>query len=114
MVGEIGPGWSLAVGTPHIIQILSISEMHIASAIDASIDVCPFFCVSVVPNLLFDRTNSRLSAVLDFDFAHIGAPVSEYLFSFWDLDGLLSGSSDPIDPLRNYILEGFPFRGSYR
>lgn len=38
MVGEIGPGWSLAVGkyTLHIIQILSISKMHLASAIDAS------------------------------------------------------------------------------
>lgn len=63
-----------------------------------------------LPNLLFDRTNNRLSAVLDFDLAHIGAPLSEeYLFSFWDLDGRLSESSDPIDPLCNYILEVFPF-----
>ncbi|OOQ89873.1 phosphotransferase enzyme family protein [Penicillium brasilianum] len=61
-----------------------------------------------LPNLLFDRTSNRLTAVLDFDFAHIGAPISEYLFSFWDLGGLLPGSSDP-DPLRNYILKGFPF-----
>lgn len=30
-----------------------------------------------LPNLLFDRTTNRLSAVLDFDFAHIGAPISE-------------------------------------
>jgi hypothetical protein len=37
--------------TPHIIQILSISKMHIASAIDACIDVCPYFCVSVVTNV---------------------------------------------------------------
>lgn len=60
-------------------------------------------------NLLFNRRSNRLSAVLDFDFAHIGAPISEYLFSFWDLDGLLPGSSDPNDPLRNHILKGFPF-----
>ncbi|CAI7575606.1 unnamed protein product [Penicillium palitans] len=60
-------------------------------------------------NLLFNRGSNRLSAVLDFDFAHIGAPISEYLFSFWDLDGLLPGSSDPNDPLRNHILKGFPF-----
>lgn len=62
-----------------------------------------------LPNLLFDHTTNRLSAVLDFAFAHIGAPISEYLFSFWDLDGLLSGSSDLTDPLRNYILQGFSF-----
>lgn len=30
------------------------------------------------------------------------------MFSFWDLGGLLPGSSDPA-PLRNYILRGFPF-----
>lgn len=62
-----------------------------------------------LPNLLFCRANNSLSAVLDFDLAHIGAPISEYLFYFWDLDGLLPGSSDdPIDSPRNYILKGFP------
>ncbi|KAJ5915760.1 Aminoglycoside phosphotransferase [Penicillium verhagenii] len=61
-----------------------------------------------LPNLLIDCANGRVTAVLDFDFAHIGAPISEYLFSFWDLDGILPGSAEPLGPLRKYMLDGFP------
>ncbi|KAF7628199.1 hypothetical protein AFLA_003561 [Aspergillus flavus NRRL3357] len=31
--------------------------------------------------------------------------VSELLFSFWDLDGLLPGSAEPLGTLRKYMLE---------
>ncbi|KAK9386022.1 aminoglycoside phosphotransferase [Lipomyces mesembrius] len=64
-----------------------------------------------LPNLLFDTSTYRLTAVLDFDFTHIGAPISEWLFSFWDIDGLLPGSADPMGPLRNWLLNGFPQGG---
>ncbi|KAJ5746192.1 Aminoglycoside phosphotransferase [Penicillium odoratum] len=61
-----------------------------------------------LPNLLFDCANGRLTAVLDFGFAHIGAPISEYLFSFYDIDGLMPGIAQPLGPLRKYMLDGFP------
>lgn len=48
--------------------------------------------------------------MLDFDFSHVGAPVSEYPFSFWDLDGILPGSADPTGPMRKWLLNGFPER----
>ncbi|KAK9313394.1 hypothetical protein V1524DRAFT_417268 [Lipomyces starkeyi] len=63
------------------------------------------FCL---PNLLFDKSSFRLTAVLDFDFSHIGSPISEWLFSFWDLGGILPGSADPIGPIRSWLLNGFP------
>ncbi|KAJ5654148.1 Aminoglycoside phosphotransferase [Penicillium lividum] len=64
-----------------------------------------------LPNLLFDCANARVTAILDFDFAHIGAPISEYLFSFYDIDGLMPGSAQPLGPLRKYMLDGFPMQG---
>ncbi|KZF21221.1 hypothetical protein L228DRAFT_249007 [Xylona heveae TC161] len=60
------------------------------------------------PNLLFDPSTYRLTAVMDFDFAHIGSPISEWLFSFWDIPGLLPGSAEPLGRLRDWLLSGFP------
>ncbi|KAL1843347.1 hypothetical protein VTK73DRAFT_2868 [Phialemonium thermophilum] len=62
------------------------------------------------PNLLFDPATHRLAAVLDFDFSHVGAPVSEFLFSFWDVNGILPGSAEPQGPVRKWLLKGFPKR----
>ncbi|KAF7591143.1 hypothetical protein BBP40_001917 [Aspergillus hancockii] len=55
-----------------------------------------------LPNLLFDRANYRLTAVLDCDFARIRAPISEFLPSSWDLHGLLPGTAQPVGSLRQY------------
>ncbi|KAG5944994.1 hypothetical protein E4U53_006770 [Claviceps sorghi] len=59
-------------------------------------------------NLLFDPETYRLTAVLDFDFSHIGAPVSEYLFSFGDIYALLPSQSAPVGLTRKWLLGGFP------
>ncbi|KAK2616238.1 hypothetical protein QQS21_000873 [Conoideocrella luteorostrata] len=61
-----------------------------------------------LPNLLFDPTTHRLTAVLDFDFSHIGAPISEHLFSFLDLNALLSSEANPSGATRKWLLSGFP------
>ena len=49
-----------------------------------------------------------MTAVLDFDFSHIGAPVSEYLFSLLELKYLLPSAADPLDDMRSWLLQGFP------
>ncbi|KAK0391961.1 hypothetical protein NLU13_1459 [Sarocladium strictum] len=61
-------------------------------------------------NLLFDPETFDLTAVLDFDFSHVGAAVSEFLFSFLDIEGLLPGSVQPMGRSRQWILNGFPKR----
>lgn len=66
-------------------------------------------CISVgLPNLLFETSTFRLSAIVDFDFSHIGAPISECLFSFYNFEGLFPGSAEPLGRLRELILAGFP------
>lgn len=60
--------------------------------------------------MLFDTNTLDLTAVLDFDFSHVGAPVSEFLFSFLDVGGILPGSIEPHGQLRKWILNGFPKR----
>ena len=47
-------------------------------------------------------------AVVDFDFAHVGAPISEYLFSFYDMNGLLTSSVELQHFFRQFLLHGFP------
>lgn len=59
-------------------------------------------------NLLFDRETNVLMAVVDFDFSHVGAPISEYLFSFYDMNGLLAGSGETARFFRQFLLCGFP------
>lgn len=58
--------------------------------------------------MLFDRETNALTAVVDFDFSHVGAPISEYLFSFYDTNGLLPSSAEPQRIFRQYLLHGFP------
>lgn len=59
-------------------------------------------------NLLFDRKTNVLTAVVDFDFSHVGAPISEYLFSFYDTNGLLAGRAETERFFRPFLLHGFP------
>ena len=58
--------------------------------------------------MLFDRETNVLMAVVDFDFSHVGAPISEYLFSFYDMNGLLAGSGETVRFFRQFLLYGFP------
>ncbi len=51
-------------------------------------------------------------AVVDFDFSHVGAPISEYLFSFYDMNGLLPGSGEHLRFFRQFLLHGFPENNS--
>lgn len=57
-----------------------------------------------LPNLLFDRSTQRLTAIIDFDFGHIASPLTEFLYSFQDFAGLLTGAAEPQDGLRELIL----------
>lgn len=62
-------------------------------------------------NCLVDPSTYEITALLDFDFAHIGAPISEFVLSFsvglgFTLPG--SGDSEYVGDARKYILEGFP------
>lgn len=58
--------------------------------------------------MLFNRETNALMAVVDFDFSHVGAPISEYLFSFYDMNGLLAGSAEAVRFFRQFLLHGFP------
>lgn len=60
-----------------------------------------------MPNLLFDRRTNRLTAVIDFDFSHIGSIITEFLYSFPDFQGILPSVADPQDGLRDLMLNGF-------
>jgi hypothetical protein len=62
-------------------------------------------------NLLFDKDSLELSAVLDWDFAHIAHPISEFFHSFVDLHAFLGPKGDKSDEenlLRKSILTTFP------
>lgn len=48
--------------------------------------------------------------LLNYDFSHIGAPISEFLFSFYEMGVFLSGSAQPLGLTRRYLLKGFPKR----
>ncbi|KAJ3493016.1 hypothetical protein NLG97_g4999 [Lecanicillium saksenae] len=45
----------------------------------------------LLPNLHFDRPTNRLTGIIDFDFARIGCPLSEFMDSFLHFQGLLVG-----------------------
>jgi hypothetical protein len=62
-------------------------------------------------NLLFHKGSLELTAVLDWDFAHIAHPVSEFFHSFADLHAFFGPKKDKIDEanlLREWILTTFP------
>jgi hypothetical protein len=53
----------------------------------------------------------QISSLLDWDLAHIGAPISEYLHGFGDVHGFLSSHYDDdegLPLLRKSQLTGFP------
>lgn len=62
-------------------------------------------------NFLFDKENYQITALLDFDWAHIGLPADELLRSFHRRYARLPGpyGQDPDRPaLRHALLHGFP------
>lgn len=58
-----------------------------------------------------DPTSLRITALLDFDFAHVACVIDEYFYSFEDFHGLLPGpyhrSAEQL-AVRNALLNGFP------
>lgn len=61
-------------------------------------------------NLLFDPETNRLTALLDYDFGHVGAPASEYLYSFPHLSYIVTPPNidEPgLAKVRQRLLHGF-------
>ncbi|KAK2758250.1 hypothetical protein FQN54_004095 [Arachnomyces sp. PD_36] len=60
-------------------------------------------------NMLFDPKSNRLTALLDFDLAHIATPADEYFYSFRTVGALLVGPFEEGEygQLRQYLLDGF-------
>lgn len=63
-------------------------------------------------NLLFDPETNRLTALLDYDFGHVGSQASEYLYSFPHLSYLVTPPMDHTGPpvlaeVRERLLNGF-------
>ncbi|KAJ4165723.1 hypothetical protein LMH87_007343 [Akanthomyces muscarius] len=63
--------------------------------------------ITTLPNILFDRSTNNLKAIVDFDFGHSGSPLTEYLYSFPEFYGLLLGVAEPMNGLRDLILNGY-------
>jgi hypothetical protein len=62
-------------------------------------------------NLLFDKVSLELTAVLDWDFAHIALPISEIFHSLADFHAFLGPKSSKNDEgalLRMSVLTAFP------
>ncbi|KAF6816302.1 hypothetical protein CPLU01_13898 [Colletotrichum plurivorum] len=61
-------------------------------------------------NVLFDEATNKITALLDYDFGHIGSQADEYFYSFPSIHGLLIPPFIP-DPdeehLRECLLQGF-------
>lgn len=62
-------------------------------------------------NILFDKDSFRITALIDFDWAHIGLAADEFLKSFHESYARLPGPYEP-DPdraaFRHALLHGFP------
>jgi hypothetical protein len=62
-------------------------------------------------NMLYDKETMAITALLDFDFAHIASPVEEFFYSFYSIHGNLGGHYD-VDKttaqLLDYQINGFP------
>lgn len=48
-----------------------------------------------------------MTAVVDFDFGHVGGMITEFLYSFPEFQGLLTGVTEPEDGIRELMLNGF-------
>ncbi|KAJ3499668.1 hypothetical protein NLG97_g134 [Lecanicillium saksenae] len=100
-------GWRTVADAPDLRKRI---DAFIDQGLDTLLDTLPRYKLSLVhgdltlPNLLFDRSNNKLTAVIDFDFGHIGAPITEFLYSFPEFDGLLSGVADTQEGLRDHML----------
>lgn len=67
-------------------------------------------CIAI-DNILYDRQTKKLTAVLDFDFAHISAPADEFFRSLGHGLGRFPdtrGASPDELSLQNAMLHGFP------
>ncbi|KAE9575029.1 hypothetical protein CGCF415_v005089 [Colletotrichum fructicola] len=61
-------------------------------------------------NILFDEATNKLTALLDYDFGHIGSQADEYFYSFHSIHGLMIPpfTGDPEEEhLRDCLLNGF-------
>ncbi|KAK6215638.1 hypothetical protein QIS74_08657 [Colletotrichum tabaci] len=61
-------------------------------------------------NILFDEGTNKLTALLDYDFGHVGSQADEYFYSFPSIHGLLIPPflDDPEEVhLRQCLLDGF-------
>ena len=58
-------------------------------------------CYTDLENISFDPATNRVTALLDFDFTHIAAPVDESFYSFPSFHGILS---EPFEPEENEAL----------
>ena len=61
-------------------------------------------------NILFDEDTNRITALLDFDFGHIGSQADEYFYSFAAINSLLVPPFEDdaeVGALRAYLLRGF-------
>ncbi|GJD03213.1 phosphotransferase enzyme family protein [Colletotrichum higginsianum] len=61
-------------------------------------------------NILFDEGTNKLTALLDYDFGHVGSQADEYFYSFPSIHGLLIPPflDDPEEfHLRQCLLDGF-------
>lgn len=48
-----------------------------------------------------------MKAIVDFDFGHIGSPLTEYLYSFPEFHGILLGVAEPENGKRDLVLNGY-------
>jgi len=67
--------------------------------------------LSAPDNLLYDKNTMRITAVLDFDFAHVATVADEFFRSLGHGIGRLPGSGESDRDkiaLRKAMLEGFP------
>ncbi|KAF9885584.1 hypothetical protein FE257_012790 [Aspergillus nanangensis] len=62
-------------------------------------------------NILVDPDTFEITALLDFELSHIASPLEEYLYSFYDVHGLLPGlytTDEGMVAVRKALLDGFP------
>ena len=60
--------------------------------------------------MLFDPETNEITALLDYDFGHIGSQADEYFYSLGELHGLLVPpfqEEDDINLMRERLLHGF-------
>ena len=68
-------------------------------------------CCLSIDNILYDKTNFALSAVIDFDFGHIGTSADDFFRSLGHTIGRFPasrGDEDEVLELQKSMLNGFP------